>query len=231
MAGQNRFLHGTMHIRTEGAMKILIADDHYLIVKAMGDLLADDLGPDVTIVAAATAQETLERLSDDVNLAVLDLAMPGTTGVSIVEQVRARWPELPIVVISGLEDPELVKAAIAAGASGYLLKARSPEAMRLAVRVVLGGDIYVPSMTPRADAALLPAGRAVTSLAQLSGRLTDRQMDVVRLLPQELTNKEIGQRLAIDSNTVKAHLAAIFRALGVNTRGAAIAAVRGLGAE
>jgi DNA-binding NarL/FixJ family response regulator len=212
-------------------MKILIADDHSLIVKAMAGLLADDLGPDVSFVTASTARQVLERLDADLDLAVLDLAMLGTSGVSIVEQVHALRPDLLMLVLSGLDDPALVRAALAAGARGFIPKGRSPEVIVLAVRLVLAGDIYVPSITPHGDAAALPAPGAVRSMAQLRGMLTGRQMDVVRLLPRNLTNKEMGRQLNIDANTVKVHLAAIFRALKVNTRGAAIAAIGALGCD
>jgi len=219
-------------------MKILIADDHYLIVKGMAELLAG-LGPDVVCVEATTARQALERLDADIAMAVLDLTLPDASGVSIVEQVRARRPDLPVLVISAADDPALVRAALDAGARGYVQKARPPEVMLLAARTVLAGDMFVPSITlphhvpPSAWPCCATAPRfchrrAVASMAQLREMLTERQFEVARLLPEKLTNKEIGRRLDIDANTVKVHLASVFRALRVNGRGAAIAAIRGL---
>jgi DNA-binding NarL/FixJ family response regulator len=221
-------------------MKILIADDHRLIVEAVAEKLAE-LAPDVTFVQAMSVHELLDSISDDLDLAVIDLGMPGARGLGHIEQVHRLRPELRIVVLSGHEDPAVMRGALDAGASGFIPKAYSPDVMLSAVRLVLSGGIYVPPMMmsqPNLDAGVSPQdslphlgvdhGAATRSLAQLRNMLTERQLEVLNLLSEGQPNKQIGRNLGISEGTVKIHLAAIFRALKVRNRTEAVVAVREL---
>lgn len=222
-------------------MKILIADDHRLIVEAVAEKLAD-LAPEATFVQAFSVPELLGAIDASLDLALIDLGMPGARGVGHVAQVHQLQPGLPIVVLSGQEDPAIMRAAMDAGASGFIPKAYSPEVMLSAVRLVLSGGLYVPPMmmsglaldgrpasaggTPSADAGAHAA--RTPSIAQLRHVLTERQLDVLALLSEGQPNKLIGRNLGISEGTVKIHLAAIFRVLKVRNRTEAVVAARGL---
>ncbi|MFT3779624.1 MAG: response regulator transcription factor [Ottowia sp.] len=213
-------------------MKILIADDHRLIVEAVAEKLAE-LGPGVSFVQALSVQELLDGIGADLDLAIIDLGMPGARGIDHVAQVRRLRPGLPIVVLSGHEDPAVMRAAFDAGASGFIPKAYSPEVMLSAVQLVLSGGTYVPPMmmNPPALAAPQPPlayGGVTRSLAQLRNVLTERQFEVLSLLTEGQPNKQIGRNLGISEGTVKIHLAAIFRVLKVRNRTEAVVAVREL---
>src|SRR5574337_565586 len=215
-------------------MKILIADDHRLIIDAVADKLSE-LEPGVEFVAAVNARELLERVSEPLDLALVDLGMPGADGLSHIQQVRQRCPQLPIIVLSGQEDPAVMRDVLDCGAQGYIPKAYSPAVMVSAVRLVLAGGIYVPPMLLSAagcDAGPSPdaAGQSAEAAGAeaLRDLLTERQVDVLRLLSQGQPNKVIGGRLGISEGTVKIHLAAIFRALNARNRTEAVMKARAL---
>ena len=215
-------------------MKILIADDHRLIIDAVADKLSE-LEPGIEFVAAVNARELLERVAEPLDLALVDLSMPGADGLSHIQQVRQRCPELPIIVLSGQEDPAVMRDVLDCGAQGYIPKAYSPAVMVSAVRLVMAGGIYVPpmllSMTDRdvgrgSGAVGQPAEAA--GVEALGDLLTERQVDVLRLLSQGQPNKVIGRSLGISEGTVKIHLAAIFRALNARNRTEAVMKARAL---
>lgn len=234
-------------------MKIVIADDHRLIVEAVVDKLSE-LGNGITFVQAMSVPELLTSITADVDLALIDLVMPGAQGLSHVLEVRRRYPDIRVIVLSGQEDPELMREALEAGVMGFIPKAYSPAVMLSAVRLVLSGGIYVPPMMlasldlkpSRATAAEVThaheqvhkegeknettgSGQAVGhSAPQLRSVLTERQMNVLALLSEGKPNKLISRNLGISEGTVKIHLAAIFRALGVRNRTEAVIAARSM---
>jgi DNA-binding NarL/FixJ family response regulator len=218
-------------------MKILIADDHRLVIEAVKVKLAE-LGPDVEFRMALKVEDLRREATDDLDLALIDLTMPGAEGYSHIAELRERLPALPIIVLSGVEDPDVMRAAIDLGALGFIPKAYSPDVMLSAVRLVLAGGVFVPQMMlsgmshqpagVSGAAADTADGARSTSLDQLRGLLTERQIDVLRLLSQGKPNKLIARDLGISEGTVKIHLAAIFRALDVRNRTEAVVAARGL---
>lgn len=229
-------------------MKIVIADDHRLIVEAVVDKLSE-LGPGVTFVQAMSVPELLTSVTADVDLLLVDLVMPGAEGLGHVLEVRRRYPEVRVIVLSGQEDRELMREALEAGVMGFIPKAYSPAVMLSAVRLVLSGGVYVPPMmltgmdlTPARDVPTAashvhypadnrseaPGGPARSSMPQLRSVLTERQMNVLALLSEGKPNKLISRNLGISEGTVKIHLAAIFRALGVRNRTEAVVAARAL---
>lgn len=215
-------------------MKILIADDHRLVIEAVKVKLAE-LGPDVEFKTALSVDELRREATEDLDLALIDITMPGAAGHQHIVELRERLPTLPIVVLSGVEDPDVMRAAIELGALGYIPKAYSPDVMLSAVRLVLAGGVFVPQMmlsgiAPAAPsrAAEVPAPGRAPSLDQLRSLLTERQIDVLRLLSEGKPNKLIARDLGISEGTVKIHLAAIFRALDVRNRTEAVVAARGL---
>jgi DNA-binding NarL/FixJ family response regulator len=214
-------------------MKILIADDHQLIIDAVADKLGE-LGPEVEVVAAVDVDSLLERVDEPLDLALIDLGMPGADGLGHVQEVRRRAPDLPVIVLSGQEDPGIMRDALDCGARGFIPKAYSPAVMVSAVRLVLAGGIYVPPMLLAGDGQLRPSPPAGTpagpehGLDSLRDLLTERQLDVLRLLTQGQPNKLIGRHLGISEGTVKIHLAAIFRALNARNRTEAVMTARAL---
>jgi DNA-binding NarL/FixJ family response regulator len=225
-------------------MKILIADDHRLVIEAVKAKLSE-LEPDIEFVLAMSVDELLAGASDDVDLAMIDLNMPGAEGQAHIDEIRRRHPAVPVIVLSGYEDPAVMRSALERGVLGFIPKAYSPEVMLSAVRLVLAGGVYVPPMMlsavpPGVVAGLPPAGAvgggaSVSSVAgsaqtleHLRNVLTERQVEVLQLLSQGKPNKLIGRALGISEGTVKIHLAAIFRALNVRNRTEAVVAAQSL---
>ena len=218
-------------------MKILIADDHRLVIEAVKAKLSE-LADGIEFCLALSVDELLACLSEDIDLAVIDLNMPGADGYAHIDEVRRRMPSIPVIVLSGYEDPAMMRAALERGALGFIPKAYSPDVMLSAVRLVLAGGVYVPPMmlsampagiTVAPPQAVLP-GRpaAAPTLENLRSVLTERQVEVLRLLSQGKPNKLIGRSLGISEGTVKIHLAAIFRALNVRNRTEAVVAAQTL---
>ena len=162
--------------------------------------------------------------------------MPGTNGHQHVARLRAQAPALPVIVLSGSEDVELMRSLIDLGVLGFIPKAYSPDVMLSAIRLVLAGGIYIPPLLlanaqaqgwqPSETAS--PKPDPSHSIDGLRNLLTERQIDVMRLLSQGKPNKLIARDLGISEGTVKIHLAAIFRALNVRNRVEAVVASRKL---
>lgn len=221
-------------------MKVLIADDHRLIIEGVKTKLAE-LDPGVEPVVAMNLEE-LDRAvaehADTLDLALVDIAMPGTQGHQHVAKLRTQAPALPVIVLSGSEDVELMRSLIDLGVLGFIPKAYSPDVMLSAIRLVLAGGIYIPPLLlanaqaqgwqPTEAAPAAAAGDQARSIDGLRNLLTERQIDVMRLLSQGKPNKLIARDLGISEGTVKIHLAAIFRALNVRNRVEAVVASRKL---
>ena len=226
-------------------MKVLLADDHRLIIEGVKLKLAE-LDPAVETVVAMNLDELEQALAahaDSLDLALLDIAMPGTQGFEHVARLRAEAPGLPVIVLSGSEDAELMRALMDLGVLGFIPKAYSPDVMLSAIRLVLAGGLYIPPLllasaqaqgwqpgagspaSGRDAAAHAGESHSLDGLRQL---LTERQVDVMRLLSQGKPNKLITRDLGISEGTVKIHLAAIFRALNVRNRVEAVVASRRL---
>lgn len=221
-------------------MKILIADDHRLVIEAVKSKLAE-LEAGIEFVLAMSVDELLAGASDDLDLAVIDLNMPGADGHAHIDEMRRRHPAVPVIVLSGYEDPAIMRTALEHGVLGFIPKAYSPEVMLSAVRLVLAGGVYVPPMmlsalppgivagVPAVEAAARTATPAAAhTLDHLRNVLTERQVEVLQLLSQGKPNKLIGRALGISEGTVKIHLAAIFRALNVRNRTEAVVAAQTL---
>lgn len=227
-------------------MKILIADDHRLVIEAVKAKLSE-LGAGIEFVLAMSVDELLAGATDDLDLALIDLNMPGADGQAHIDEIRRRHPAVPVIVLSGYEDPAIMRSALERGVLGFIPKAYSPEVMLSAVRLVLAGGVYVPPMMltalpPGVVAGVTPSsaaageafargngnGAGTQTLEHLRSVLTERQVEVLQLLSQGKPNKLIGRSLGISEGTVKIHLAAIFRALNVRNRTEAVVAAQAL---
>ena len=205
-------------------MKILVIDDHPLVSDALRHL-ARRLGPDAMVLAAPRCEAgfAIGDEHPDLDLVLLDLHLPGLSGVPALREWRRRFPAVPVVVISASEEQAAVLAAMAAGAAGFIPKSSPSDVMLSALNLVLSGGRYVPAQA--IEGAQHPRKAASVSINRLG--LTQRQIDVLRLLAQGKPNKLICRELGLAERTVKAHVTAVFRALKVTSRTqAALAATR-----
>jgi len=203
-------------------MRVLIADDHPLVRDALARTLRC-VQPDAEVLEAADFASALRVLQTEApRLALVDLHMPGMERVDGVRRLRLLCPAVPLVVASGEDDPAVIRAALAAGAVGFLPKAESPDVLQQALRLVLGGGTYTP---PQALADLQPGA---APRPDASG-LTPRQTDVLRCLMRGQPNKLIARELGLTEGTVKIHIAAILRVLQARNRTEAVVVARNLG--
>lgn len=198
------------------AYEILIADDHPLFRSALQQALTLGLGPDVRLVEAASIAELEARLAEkaDWDLVLLDLNMPGAYGFSGLVLLRGQYPQIPVVMISAQEDAAVVVRAREFGASGFIPKSSSLETIQQAVQGVLDGDAWWPHLTQDATSVSEEAKAASAGLASL----TPQQFRVLTMVCEGLLNKQIAYELNVSEATIKAHVTAIFRKLGVRTR-------------
>ncbi len=213
-------------------MKILVVDDHPLIREALKGVLRD-LDPSIELIEAESLQEALLAVAahPDLRLMLLDLGLPGESGLDALPMLRENHPHLPVVVLSASEQPGIVTRAIDAGAMGFIPKTSSRDLLVNSLRRVISGGIYLPE-----DALLEHAG-AVAQRATPAGRpqglrdigLSERQGQVLALLVQGKPNKMIGRELNLAEGTVKIHVAAILKTLKVANRTQAVFALSTLG--
>ena len=215
-------------------LRVLVVDDEPEV--AAGHAAYVRRVPGFELVGTAgtvqTAVSVLTRQA--VDLVLLDLNLPDTVGTSGVEAIRQRFPRVPVMVLSAAHDRATIDRCLRAGASGFLAKTASGERLGTAVRAVAGGGIYVPrdaEGTPaRASWAAAHAGAPGGPRAEARDLgLTDRQSDVLRLILRGLPNKLIGRQLQLAEGTVKVHVSAVLRALGVRNRTQAVLAANRLG--
>jgi DNA-binding NarL/FixJ family response regulator len=201
-------------------MRILLADDHDLIRDTIEEFLKR-LDQDLQVLHAATLPQALDliRKADALDLVLLDLKMPGMNGLAGMKSVQAARAGVPIVILSGETNPDVIRNALQAGAAGFLPKTMRGTAMLNALRLILAGERYVPD--------ILVAGQPAPSEEVAGGgpgptSLTQREREVMGLLVQGLSNKEIGHRLGIEVVTVALHLRSVYRKLGVTSRTQAV---------
>lgn len=209
-------------------MKTLLADDHPLMRAGAREVLSQ-LEADVEIVDAHDYPSLFAQASlhPDLDLALVDLNMPGFAGMQGITQLRIRFPDLPLVVLSASESAQDMRGALQAGALGFIPKAATAMVMLAALRQVLAGNLYVPAVLNNRSSTTRSPAREDFSGARNAG-LTARQLEVARLLAQGCANKAIAGMLAMSEGTVKVHVGAIFRALDVSNRIEAVLAIQRL---
>jgi len=191
--------------------RIIIADDHPLFRSALAHAVGK-VWPEAAVIEASSAAEARAALADAAAEALLlDLHMADSSGLSALMDLRQDYPALPIVIVSASEEPRVAAAAAQLGAAGFIPKSASLEAIREGLAAVQGGDGW------------FPAGEAGTDddLARIAS-LTPAQRRILGAIRQGLLNKQIAYELAISEATVKAHITAILRKLGVNSRTQAV---------
>ena len=196
--------------------KIAVIDDHPLMRRGIAETLSEVLDFEV-VASGGSADDALRSVENDQpDLILLDAMMPGG-GIDATRQITSRWREAKVIVLSIREDLETVKAALKAGARGYVSKGVIAGELIDAVRKVLNGGSYV---SPELAARLLTVPESIggQSLDAAAGPLSEREHDLLRLVGQGLSNLEIATRLGLAENTVKHQLTPLFRKLGVRNR-------------
>ena len=202
-------------------MNILLIDDHVMVREALSFYLRE-LEPSVAVTSVGTLEEALKQPKEDIDfdLIVLDYRLPGVRGLAGFEAVSAWFPEVPVVILSGLIQREEALRLIDAGAAGVIPKRLGADAMIHALKLILSGEKYLPMAFGEPDEPADTAPRHDGADQQFA--LTARQQEVLTLLKQGLPNKQIAARLGIQEVTVKLHLSKVFRKLGASNRTEAV---------
>jgi DNA-binding NarL/FixJ family response regulator len=201
-------------------IKIIIADDHPLFRSALCQAIRQSMA-NVTLFEC----DTIQRLEDilvtqhDIDLLLLDLHMPGSNGFSGLVLVRREHPEIPVIIVSASEEAPNIQRAIDYGASGFIPKSADLPTIAKAIESVLEGNIWLPEKSLDS-----PANEAEKAFAEKIKTLTPQQMKVFMMLTKGLLNKQIASEVDVSEATVRTHMTAIFRKLGVRNRTQAVLA-------
>ncbi|MCX5254780.1 response regulator transcription factor [Streptomyces canus] len=202
----------------DNPIRVFLLDDHEVVRRGVHDLLNDE--PDITVVGeAATAEQALIRVPAlRPQVAVLDVRLPDGDGVTVCRELRSQMPELACLMLTSFDDEEALLDSIMAGASGYVLKQIKGSDLVSAVRTVAAGQSLLdPSATARLMARLRQGQEPEPEPDALPG-LTDREREILALIGEGLTNRQIGQRLYLAEKTVKNHISRLLAKLGVERR-------------
>ena len=211
-------------------LKVLVIDDHPLVQEGVAAAL-EALGHEVNVIAAADSEQglTAAAANPDIDLVLLDLALPGMSGLGVINALHQRFPSLPVVVLSALEDPENIRNAIASGAMGFVPKSAQTRVLIEVLQQVLEGNVSVPSTLSGNAPVVTPGTPPGSGTEPDVALLTLRQLEVLSRLCQGKTNKQIATELGLSEKTVKAHVTAIFKVLGVVNRTQAVLVARRIG--
>ena len=208
------------HTERTDAFTAMVVDDHPLLRESMVARLRAMGATEVLEAASISEARARAHASGPRELCILDLGLPDGNGLDLLAELRASgWPRL--VVLSAADDPYSVRAAFVAGAQGYLLKSASPAVVSDGVRRVLEGGVYADPSVASLLAAGLRGGPTESGVSELSAR----EIEVLRLVADGKSNKEIGESLNLSALTVKSHLARIARKLGTGDRAEMVAMV------
>jgi len=213
------------NIRT--GLRVLIADDHEMVRVAMRYALAG-LAEAIEWREACDVTQARTILEQDpsLDLALVDISMPGADGIEWIRSLRRAHPTLPLLVMSATEDPRTVRALIDLGIAGFIPKSDSSAVILQAVRLVLAGGTYAPLRLLANEVMPMAASPRVGPTVPTVAGLTGRQQEVLALLARGLPNKLIARELRLSESTVKVHLLAIYRVLSVRNRTEAVVAAQ-----
>ena len=198
-------------------MKVLVLEDHVLVREGLIGMVKE-IEEGVSVVGVADANAAIAVLEgEDVDLMLLDLMLSGTKGQTLLPALRRRFPTVPVVVVSALDDANTVADVMALGASGFVSKSASGKELRGALHEVLAGGIYLSPALREAAARSTVGKKREKPLAQRFG-LTPAQARVLEQLADGGGNRDIAERLGISEGTVKIHVSAIFKVLNVTNR-------------
>lgn len=214
-------------------LKLLVVEDHALVREGLARLLGQ-IEEGATVLESADFESALTVLDNEgeFDLVLLDLALPGIDGFAGLDILRRRYPAMPVAVVSAFDDTPTITRVLNLGASGFIPKAFSGEALLSAVREVLAGNIFRPSGQQGSrldDATPVPPSKVSVRPDEIG--ITDRQAQVLALMVRGLSNRDIADQLELSEGTVKIHATAVFKALGVNSRTQALVAVARYGID
>jgi two-component system, NarL family, nitrate/nitrite response regulator NarL len=200
-------------------MKLLVVDDHALFREGLRALLAN-ISPGVEISEASSVEGAIQECQATAfRMVLLDLGLSNSEGLDTLRSFTAAVPAVPVIVLSGSDEPSHIRTAIDLGAVGYIPKTHTSELMIAALQFVLAGGIYLPPKLldeePRAGGA---SATALDAVSAAFNRMSPRQMEVAKLLLQGNSNKVIARRLNLSEGTIKAHVSAIFQVIGAKSR-------------
>jgi DNA-binding NarL/FixJ family response regulator len=214
-------------------IKVLLVDDHALFRDGMRYVL-QQLADEVEIMDTGNFSEALQlaKAHPEIDLALLDLNMPDSEGVPSLQHFHQHFPGIPLVIVSGSDQREDIESVMNFGAMGFISKMSPSKVMLSALRMVLEGGVYVPPQLLQQAVAKLEVGQVLSDKrSQRANKygLTPRQSQVLQLMGDGLSNKDISKQLDLAEGTVKIHVAAIYQALHVSTRLDAVTAARRFG--
>jgi two-component system response regulator NreC len=202
----------------QARIRVLLADDHAILRSGLRLLIGAQ--PDMEVVGEAGDVEEAVRLTKSIapDVVTLDLGMPGGSGLAAIEKLLAAAPGTRILVLTMHEDPAYVRSALAAGASGYLVKSAADSALIAAIRAVERGRLFIEVQNREAMEALMTPGRAGSEAPAQIAMLSAREREVLVLLAQGHTNQAIADRLGLSVKTVESYRARLIQKLGLKTR-------------
>lgn len=214
-------------------LKLLVVEDHALVREGLVRLLGQ-IEEKATVLDSEDFESALTVLDNEgeFDLVLLDLALPGIDGFAGLDILRRRYPAMPVAVVSAFDDTPTITRVLNLGASGFIPKAFSGEALLSAVREILAGNIFRPSGQQGSrldDATPVPPSKISVRPDEIG--ITDRQAQVLALMVRGLSNRDIADQLELSEGTVKIHATAVFKALGVNSRTQALVAVARYGID
>ena len=214
-------------------LKLLVVEDHALVREGLVRLLGQ-VEPGAQVQESADFEAALNVLDNEgeFDLVLLDLALPGIDGFAGLDILRRRYPAMPVAVVSAFDDLPTITRVLHLGASGFIPKAFSGEALLPAVREVLAGNIFRPtgqSSSQLDDMTPVPPSKSGVRPDEIG--LTDRQGQVLALMVRGMSNRDIADQLGLSEGTVKIHATAVFKTLGVNSRTQALVAVARYGID
>lgn len=208
-------------MRNTQPIRVVLADDHAVVRKGIREFLEET--SDIRVVAeAANGAEAVALVAEHApDVAVLDVQMPGLTGIEATRRIKAEFPAVRVLILTAYDDDPYIFALLQAGASGYVLKTADSGELVNAVRTVSRGESALDPAVAQKVVQLLTSGRPLGAQAAAEP-LTEREIEVLHLAAKGLTNKAIGQALAISDRTVQGHLANIYGKLGAGSRTEAV---------
>lgn len=216
-------------------LQVLLADDHALFRDGMRYVL-QQLSDEIDIICAGNFAETLRQAETNpsLDLALLDLDMPGSNGVGSIRIFNQSFPGIPVVVISGSDQRTDMACVMEYGAMGFISKMSSSKIMVSALRVVMGGGIYFPHLLEdQASAHQIPEEKLAEtgkySIQENTHGLTKRQLEVLQYLADSFSNKEMALKMSLAEGTIKVHVAGVFQVLQVSNRMEAVRKAQMLG--